>query len=142
MKYRHYILNKKIKLNLHSLDNKVYADEKWLVFILSQIVQNCIKYLDKPDKTIEIFSKNNKNNIVLMIKDNGCGIKESDLKRICEKGFTGSNRKKEYSTGMGLYLSNKLCEKLGLSLKIDSIQDKYTEVRITFPKNSIMRFNY
>ena len=140
MKYRHYILNRKIKLNLHNLNNKVYTDEKWLVFILSQIIQNSIKYLDKKDRMIEISSKNDKNNVVLTVRDNGCGIRKSDLTRVCEKGFTGLNRKKEYATGMGLYLSNKLCEKLGLSLKIESIQDKYTEVNIIFPKNSITRF--
>ena len=140
MKYRHYILNKKIRLNLHNLDNKIYADEKWIVFILSQIIQNSIKYLDKLDKLIEISSKNNKNNVILTIRDNGCGISKSDLSRVCDKGFTGANRKKECATGMGLYLSNKLCEKLGLTLKIDSIQDKYTEVKIIFPKNSIIKF--
>ena len=140
MKYRHYILNKKIRLDLHNLDNKIYADEKWIVFILSQIIQNSIKYLDKKDKLIEISSKNNKNNVILTIRDNGCGISKSDLSRACEKGFTGVNRKKEYATGMGLYLSKKLCEKLGLSLKINSIQDKYTEVKIIFPKNSIIKF--
>ena len=139
LKYRHYILNKNIKLNIHNLDNKVYTDEKWVLFILSQIIQNCIKYLDKKDKIIEISSQNNKNNIVLTIRDNGCGIKESDLRRICEKGFTGSDRKKEHATGMGLYLSNKLCKMLGLSMEIDSAQDKYTEVNLTFPKNSVTK---
>lgn len=140
MKYRHYILNKKIRLNLHNLDNKIYADEKWIVFVLSQIIQNSIKYLDKLDKLIEISSQNNKNNVILTIRDNGCGISKSDLTRVCEKGFTCGDRKKEYATGMGLYLSKKLCEKLGLSLKIDSMQDKYTEVKIIFPKNSIIKF--
>lgn len=138
LKYRHYILNKKIRLNIHNLDNKVYADEKWVVFILSQIIQNCIKYLDKKDKIIEISSQNNKNNIVLTIRDNGCGIREADLTRVCEKGFTGSNRKKEHATGMGLYLSDKLCKMLGLSMEINSVQDKYTEVNLTFPKNSVI----
>ncbi len=140
MKYRHYILNKKIRLDLHNLDNKIYADEKWIVFVLSQIIQNSMKYLDKLDKLIEISSQNNKNNVILTIRDNGCGISKSDLTRVCEKGFTCSDRKKEYATGMGLYLSKKLCEKLGLSLKIDSMQDKYTEVKIIFPKNSIIKF--
>lgn len=140
LKYRHYLLNKKIQLDIHNLDSNVYTDEKWLLFILSQIIQNCIKYLDKQDKTIEIYSQNNKNNIVLSIKDNGCGIKESDLKRVCEKGFTGSNRKKESSTGMGLYLSNKLCKTLGLSLEINSIKNEYTQVNIIFPKNSVTNF--
>jgi len=93
--------------------------------------------LDKSNKKIEIFSQNNKNNVILTIKDNGCGIDESDLDRIYEKGFTGMDRKKKYSTGMGLYLSNKLCEKLGLKLQIESKEKEYTKVILILPKSSI-----
>ena len=114
LKYRHYMLNKKITLNVHDLEHIVITDEKWLVFIISQIIQNSIKYLDKDKKEIEVWGENSNNYINLIIKDNGCGIKESDLVRIFEKGFTGTNRKKGYSTGMGLYLTKKLCDKLGL----------------------------
>lgn len=53
-----------------------------------------------------------------MIEDNGCGIKASDLSRVFEKGFTGSNRNKVNATGMGLYLSKKLCDRLGLKMDI------------------------
>lgn len=112
LKYRHYMLNKKITLNVHDLDHIVITDEKWLVFIISQIIQNSIKYLDKDKKEIEVWGENSNNYINLIIKDNGCGIKESDLVRIFEKGFTGTNRKKGYSTGMGLYLTKKLCVKI------------------------------
>ena len=59
-------------------------------------------------------------NILLVIEDNGCGIKASDLSRVFEKGFTGSNRNKANATGMGLYLSKKLCDRLGLKLDIAS----------------------
>ena len=137
LKYRHYMLNKKISLNIHDLDYIVITDEKWLLFIISQIIQNSIKYLDKDKKEIEVWGENNNNYINLIIKDNGCGIKESDLVRIFEKGFTGTNRKKGYSTGMGLYLTKKLCDKLGLQLQIQSKEKEFTKLTITFPKSGI-----
>ena len=108
LKYRHYMLDKKITLNIHDLDYTVFTDEKWLIFIISQIIQNSIKYLDKDKKEIEIWGENKGNSVKLFIRDNGCGIKKSDLLRVFEKGFTGTNRKKEHSTGMGLYLSKKI----------------------------------
>lgn len=137
LKYRHYMLNKKITLNVHDLDHIVITDEKWLVFIISQIIQNSIKYLDKDKKEIEVWGENSNNYISLIIKDNGCGIKESDLVRIFEKGFTGTNRKKGYSTGMGLYLTKKLCDKLGLKLQIQSKEKEFTILTITFPKSGL-----
>ncbi len=137
LKYRYYMLNKKITLNVHDLDYIVITDEKWLVFIISQIIQNSIKYLDKDKKEIEIWGENSNNYINLIIKDNGCGIKESDLVRIFEKGFTGTNRKKGYSTGMGLYLTKKLCDKLGLKLQIQSKENEFTKLTITFPKSRL-----
>lgn len=137
LKYRHYMLNKKITLNVHDLEHIVITDEKWLVFIISQIIQNSIKYLDKDKKKIEVWGENSNNYINLIIKDNGCGIKESDLVRIFEKGFTGTNRKKGYSTGMGLYLTKKLCDKLGLKLQIQSKEKEFTKLTITFPKSGL-----
>lgn len=133
LKYRYYMLKNKIALNIHDLEYTVFTDEKWLIFIISQLMQNTIKYLDKDKKEVEIWGENNKNYINLIIKDNGCGIKESDLVRVFEKGFTGTNRKKEYSTGMGLYLSKKLCDKLGLQLQIQSKENEFTKLTITFP---------
>lgn len=117
MDYKNYLLSNKIKIITKNLKYKVYTDEKWLHFIISQIIQNSIKYLDKKDKQIEILGEENKNNITLSIKDNGMGISPSDLYRVFEKGFTGSNRKKESSTGMGLYLAKKLSDKLAYPLK-------------------------
>ena len=72
---------------------------------------------------------------MLFIKDNGIGIKYSDLPRVFEKGFTGSNRNKEYATGIGLYLCKKLCNKLNLDININSEEGIYTEVRINLPNS-------
>lgn len=135
--YKDYILHQKITLKVHDLENIVYVDEKWVRFILSQILQNAIKYSKGSKKEIEVFSINYPHSTVLTIRDNGCGIKESDVLRVFEKGFTGSNRGKKTATGMGLYLSKKLSNRLGLDLQIFSKEGIYTKVIITFPKNNL-----
>lgn len=81
--------------------------------------------MDKKEKKIEITARENKDNVLLIIKDNGCGIKKSDLVRVFEKGFTGSDRTKSKSTGIGLYLAKNICNKLGLEITITS---KYSRV--------------
>ena len=131
LNYKDSLLNKKISLDIKNLDNFIFTDEKWLSFIISQILQNSIKY---QAKKINIYSKNERNKVLLIIRDNGVGISSFDLPRVFEKGFTGSNRHNEYATGMGLYLCQKLCAKLNLDIKIDSVLNKYTEVTIVFPK--------
>ena len=123
------------------IENVIYTDEKWLTFILSQIVQNAIKYFDKQENKLTIYSQDNGTNILLVIEDNGCGIKASDLSRVFEKGFTGSNRNKANATGMGLYLSKKLCDRLGLKLDIASTEKEYTRLTITFPKGTVHNFS-
>ena len=131
------ILNK-INIELENLDLQVYTDSKWCIFILNQIIQNSIKYKKDMNSILQINAKENKENVVLNIKDNGIGIKQEELEKVFEKGFTGTNGRIDgkKSTGMGLYLCKKLCEKLGLSIEIESKKDEYTQVKITFPKNS------
>ncbi len=93
-------------------------------------------YSDTRIEQIEIFSQKGKDNVILTIKDNGCGIKESDLIRVFEKGFTGSDRTKSKSTGMGLYLSKKICNNLGLDIDITSKHQEETTVKIIIPKSN------
>lgn len=137
LKFRHSLMESKVNIDIHDVDNTVYTDEKWLTFILSQIVQNSIKYFNKQENKLTVFSQDNGTNILLMVEDNGCGIKESDLPRVFEKGFTGSNRNKANATGMGLYLSKKLCDRLNLKLEIVSKENEYTKAIITFPKGTV-----
>lgn len=143
LKYKPYLLDEKIVVKTDNLDKTIYTDEKWLLFVLSQIIQNSIKYKDKSKKEsiINIEAKNNENNVELIIFDNGIGIKESDLPRVFEKGFTGSDRSKTKSTGMGLYLAKKICDKLGLSIKVSSIYEKKTKVVIIFPKSNFNKLD-
>ncbi len=129
------LIQDKININTHDLDKQVNTDSKWIVFILNQIIQNSIKY--KSSK-IEIYAEKGKENIVLHIKDNGMGIKESEITRVFEKGFTGTNGRilNKKSTGIGLYLCKKLCNKIGIGIELNSIQNEGTEIKIIFPKSS------
>ena len=141
MEYRPTLLENKIQLNIHDVKRNIYCDWKWLDFIISQILQNSIKYRNPKIRPniIEIFAKENKYQVELIIWDNGIGILPSDLPRVLEKGFTGEDRKKEYATGMGLYLCKKLCDKLNLQLEIASEYQNYTEVKIIFPKGDLAK---
>jgi len=138
-KNKNSLIREKAVLNMHDLDYSVSTDHKWIVFILNQIIQNSIKYKDlSKTLSLEFYSKCNKENIVLYIKDNGIGIKSSDINRVFEKGFTGYNGRiqDKKSTGIGLYLCKKLCDKLALSINIESVFGKGTIVKLVFPKNS------
>ena len=141
LKFRHSFMEKTAIVDMQDINHVIYTDEKWLTFILSQIIQNAIKYFDKQENRLTITSQDNETQILLMIEDNGCGIKSSDLPRVFEKGFTGSDRKKTNATGMGLYLSKKLCDRLGLEIKIASIENEYTRVTLVFPKGTVHSFS-
>ena len=114
----------------------VYTDRKWIVFILNQIMLNSVKYRsEKP--LFHIYTKREENNVLLVFKDNGVGIRQEELSRIFEKGFTGSNgRDHQRSTGMGLYLCQKLCGRLGIGLFAESEYGIGTKLCLEFPLSS------
>lgn len=125
---------------MHDLEIEVSTDSKWIVFILNQILQNCSKYRkSESDLEIEIFAKQGKEHVILYVKDNGIGIPKGEITRVFEKGFTGTNGRlsNKKSTGIGLYLCKKLCDKLGMALELNSIQGEGTEVRLVFPQGSL-----
>lgn len=140
-KNKNVLITEKVTIDLHDIDNKVSTDSKWIVFILNQIIQNSVKYRKEDESLkIEIYSTKHKENIILHIKDNGVGIKKSEVERVFEKGFTGTNGRfsNKKSTGIGLYLCKKLCDKLGISIDIKSKENIGTEVMLIFPKNSFI----
>lgn len=91
-KNKNVLIHEKISVNVNDLELEVNTDNKWVVFILNQIIQNSIKY-KKQDRNleIEIYAKQGKENVILYIKDNGIGIKKGEITRVFEKGFTGTN---------------------------------------------------
>ncbi len=111
-------------------NHNVYTDNKWIIFILSQIITNSVKY---GAKNLKIYSCKNDGKVELCVNDNGVGISEADLPRIFEKGFTGNNgHTNQKSTGIGLYLCKKLCDKIEVEIEVSSKQGEFTEVRLIF----------
>lgn len=132
------LIGNKVKIKMQNLDQMIFSDEKWILFILNQVISNAVKY-KKEEAEISFCARSEKNQILLEIKDNGIGISAKDLPRVMDKGYTGTTgRNYQKSTGMGLYLCRKLCEKLQLSFKIESEEMKYTIVTIGFPRNSMI----
>ena len=136
------LIQNKVNVNIHEIERYVYTDSKWCIFILNQIIQNSIKYSKKENRKLDIFSKEKKEKVVLYIKDNGIGIKKGEITKVFDKGFTGENGRiiEKKSTGIGLYLSKKLCEKIGVGLELNSEKGIGTEVRMIFPKNSFINY--
>lgn len=137
LKHRKLLTDRAIQIEFESTDKKVYSDIKWLEFILTQILSNSIKYCLNPNPKIRYYLIEQKNMITLSIQDNGIGIEKSELSKVFEKGFTGKNgRIGNKSTGIGLYLCKKLCDKLGHAITIHSVKEEGTTVKITFPIGS------
>lgn len=138
-KNKNVLIQEKVSMNLHDLDLEVSTDSKWIGFILNQIIGNSIKYKKVDCRLeIEIYAKQGRENVILYIKDNGIGIKEGEVTRVFEKGFTGTNGRLvgKKSTGIGLYLCKNLCNKLGIQIELNSILDEGTKVQLVFPQSS------
>ncbi|PEO55203.1 histidine kinase [Bacillus toyonensis] len=138
--YRDFI-HKRIKLDIQDIDEIVYSDGKWIEFIINQIIGNSIKYSNNKEQMIRIYTIKKTNSVILTIEDNGVGIVPKDINRVFEKGFTGENgRRFSKSTGLGLYLCEKLCSKLGLKIGIESEVNKGTRVTLVFPLSGMVTF--
>ena len=135
------LIEKQIKINIKDVDKLVYCDSKWIEFILGQIISNSIKYMDKKESVLSIYGENIGKDVILKICDNGIGMDEKCVIKAFEKGYTGENgRRFGKSTGMGLYLCKKLCDKLGLRISIRSRENEGTEISILFPINDMLKF--
>ena len=127
------LLYRRIRIEFEESGAMVFTDSKWIEFIINQIMSNAIKYCPEQGGCIRIETKEIGHEARLIISDNGIGISASDLGRVFEKSFTGQNgRVSKTSTGMGLYLCDKLCRRLGHAIAIDSAPGEGTSVCITF----------
>lgn len=139
-KYSTIFIHKKNTLEVGKITSQVLTDEKWLGFLVEQILSNALKYTNKG--MIKIYEeKDYIGRTTLVIQDNGIGIKEEDIPRIFEKGYTGLNgRMYQKATGIGLYLSKKVADKLSCTLIVDSKIHEGTKVSIVFPKEDFEAF--
>jgi signal transduction histidine kinase len=125
-KYAKSFIHKKIALEYSDINCTVLTDEKWLLFVIEQIVSNSLKYTNEGQISIYMDKDQPK---TLVIEDTGIGIQTEDLSRLCEKGYTGFNgRTDKKSTGIGLYLCKQILKKLSHKMKIESTVGKGTKV--------------
>ena len=125
-KFARQFIRKKLRLSYEPTNAMVLTDEKWLCFVVEQILSNSLKYTAKGSITIR-----QEPGKVLVIEDTGIGIAPEDLPRIAEKGFTGLNgREDKRATGLGLYLCRRVLKSLSHKMEITSQVGKGTQVRL------------
>ena len=157
-KYAGIFVSKKLTLTYESISQDVLTDEKWLGFVIGQILSNALKYtrtggiriylekklsLDTDDVSISIGNDdcNKVENFTLVIEDTGIGIRAEDIPRIFEKGYTGVNgRENNRATGIGLYLSKKIMKRLGHRIYVTSEEGKGTKVFLEFSQNVLTMY--
>lgn len=128
-KYAILFISNNIKLEYEKLNVKVITDSKWCMVVIEQLLSNAIKYTKNGIVSITFSEKEN----YLEIKDNGIGIKDSDLPKIFDKGYSGFNgRQNQKSTGIGLFLVKQILDKLGQKVKLESKLDEGTSVKVYF----------
>ena len=134
-----YLLRQsRVTVTVDEMKNSVYTDERWVRFVLNQIISNAVKYRAS-EPYVHFFTEKKGNQVFLYIKDNGIGISQSDLPRIFEKGFTGQNgRMLQNSTGIGLYLCRRLCDRLGIGLTARSEERGGTTIILAFQVNDFV----
>ena len=119
-------IQRKIQLNYQMLNCTVITDEKWLGFVVEQVLSNALKYT--PQGSVSIYMEPEG---VLCIRDTGIGIAPEDLPRVFEKGYTGYNgRSQRKASGLGLYLCREILARLGHSVSAESQVDHGTTIRI------------
>jgi len=132
-KYAIFFIQKGLTVDLHDLDVAVITDRKWLLVIIEQLLSNSLKYTSTGG--IEIYFKDQ----TLYIKDSGIGIKNSDVLRVFERGFSGYNgHMTQQSSGLGLYLSKKIAEQLGHKISLHSEVGRGTTVAIRFEEKKLV----
>ncbi len=137
LRNKQLLLSNRVSVETAGLDLSVFTDRKWLEFILHQLVANAVKYRKGEGAVLRFSASEWREGVRLCVEDNGVGIAASELPRIFDKGFTGSNgRSGQRSTGIGLYLCKRLCDKLGLGLSAESVQGSYTRILLVFPKGT------
>lgn len=131
--YAKTFIHKKLSVQIEIDETlKVTTDEKWLVFVLKQLLSNALKYTENGTITITaVASQEQENEVALTITDTGIGIAKEDLPRIFERGYTGYNgRKDKKATGLGLYLTEQVLAMLGHKITIESTVNVGTAVTI------------
>ncbi len=123
---------KKLALEYEHTDEVALTDEKWLGFVVEQVLSNAVKYTSEGSISIKCDGDR------LVISDTGIGIAAEDLPRIFDKGYTGFNgRADRKASGIGLYLCRRICDNLGHSIKVESAAGQGTTITIGLRRNKL-----
>ena len=132
-KFSGEFIARRLALDLQPTGLRVLTDEKWLSFVLEQLISNALKYT--PEGRVSIFMEAP---ATLCIADTGIGIAPEDLPRIFEQGFTGCNgRGDKRASGLGLYLCRRVCRNLGHTIAVESEPGKGTTVRLDLSRKKL-----
>lgn len=123
---------KKLSLEYEQTDEVALTDEKWLSFVVEQVLSNAVKYTSAGSISIKCDGDR------LVISDTGIGIAAEDLPRIFDKGYTGFNgRADRKASGIGLYLCRRICDNLGHSIKVESVPGHGTTIIIGLERDKL-----
>ncbi len=132
-KFSYEFIGRKIRLEYEPVDLRVITDEKWLSFVIEQVLSNALKYTQEGSISIRV-----RDGCKLIIRDTGMGIAPEDLPRIFENGYTGFNgRTDKKASGIGLYLCKRICSNLGHTIHAESIVDGGTTIIIDLKQNRL-----
>ncbi len=132
-KYASLFIRKKLRLDYQPMQCTVLTDEKWLAFVIEQILSNALKYTSSGTVTIRLEAP-----ATLVIADTGIGIAPDELPRVFEQGFTGCNgRRDKQATGIGLYLCKRILTQLGHGIEISSAPGQGTQVRLRLEEHAL-----
>lgn len=136
------LIENNVSVHTENLSHKVYSDSRWVSFLLTQLISNSLKYKSARPLVLDFASRDADGYVELSVTDNGVGIRQSELPRIFDKGFVGSNgrgagaaTRMGAATGMGLYLCAQLCERLGIGIRAESEWKRSTSICLYFPKD-------
>lgn len=132
-KFSSEFITRKLTLSYDTINTNVVTDEKWLSFVIEQVLSNALKYTHSGGISITLVG-----NATLCIRDTGIGIAAEDMPRIFENGYTGYNgRQDKRASGIGLYLCRRICDKLGYKISAESFLDEGTAVYIDLSRENI-----
>lgn len=132
-KFSSEFIGNKISLIYEPLNATVVTDEKWLSFVVEQVLSNALKYTKSGSVSISLVGEK-----ILRIEDTGIGIAPEDLPRIFENGYTGYNgRADRKASGIGLYLCKRICTNLGHEIEVKSVPGIGTTVEIHLSQNKV-----
>ncbi|MBR4157510.1 MAG: sensor histidine kinase [Oscillospiraceae bacterium] len=132
-KFSGEFIERRLELDFQPTGHRVLTDEKWLSFVLEQLLSNALKYT--PEGKISIYLDQP---ATLCVSDTGIGIAPEDLPRVFEQGFTGYNgREDKRASGLGLYLCRRVCNNLGHGIGAESEPGKGTTVRLDLSRKTL-----